>query len=121
MLILKGMKLLMSGEKGGNSKAKEKSIKTRSTEADVIQFSGCRDSQTSADAHINGEATGCLDCIFNSEQTSGLHTSAPINEENSRGKVHANTDDVCRKEARDGPSVYHLRLLRNCVCIVENL
>ena len=54
------MKLLMSGNKDGNSAAKEKTIKTRSTEADVIQFSGCRDSQTSADAQINGEATGAM-------------------------------------------------------------
>jgi hypothetical protein len=55
------MKLLMSGKsKEGNSAAREKTIKTRSTEADVIQFSGCKDSQTSADAHIGGEATGAM-------------------------------------------------------------
>lgn len=56
--ITQGMKLLMSG--GGNSEAREKTIKTRSTEADVIQFSGCRDSQTSADAQIGGQATGAM-------------------------------------------------------------
>ena len=59
--VTAGMKLLMSGGKGeGNSAAKEKTIKTRSTEADVIQFSGCRDSQTSADAQIGGQATGAM-------------------------------------------------------------
>lgn len=59
--VTAGMKLLMSGRKGeGNSAAKEKTIKTRSTEADVIQFSGCRDSQTSADAQIGGQATGAM-------------------------------------------------------------
>jgi len=58
--ITKGMKLMMSGSKGGDSDARKKTISTRSTEADVIQFSGCRDSQTSADAHINGEATGAM-------------------------------------------------------------
>ncbi|KAL3810103.1 hypothetical protein ACHAXA_010927 [Cyclostephanos tholiformis] len=57
---MQGVKLLMKGDKGGNSAAKEKSIKTRTTEADVIQFSGCKDSQTSADAHINGQATGAM-------------------------------------------------------------
>ena len=58
---ISGMKLLMSGKgKEGNSAAREKTIKTRSTEADVIQFSGCKDSQTSADAHIGGEATGAM-------------------------------------------------------------
>ncbi|KAL7543760.1 hypothetical protein ACHAXR_013058 [Thalassiosira sp. AJA248-18] len=55
-----GLKLLMKGDKGGNSAAKEKTIKTRTTEADVIQFSGCRDSQTSADAQIGGQATGAM-------------------------------------------------------------
>mmetsp|Transcript_32037 Transcript_32037/g.61956 ORF Transcript_32037/g.61956 Transcript_32037/m.61956 type:complete len:203 (+) Transcript_32037:2-610(+) len=55
-----GLKLLMSGGKGGNSAAREKTIKTRSTEADIIQFSGCRDSQTSADAQIGGQATGAM-------------------------------------------------------------
>lgn len=58
--ITKGMKLLMAGGQGGNSEAKEKTIKTRSTEADVIQLSGCRDSQTSADATIGGQATGAM-------------------------------------------------------------
>ena len=57
---LAGMKLIMKGDNGGNSAAKEKAIKTRTTEADVIQFSGCKDSQTSADAHINGQATGAM-------------------------------------------------------------
>ena len=58
--ITQGMKLLLSGNSEGNSEAREKTIKTRSTEADVIQFSGCRDSQTSADANIDGQATGAM-------------------------------------------------------------
>ncbi len=62
--VTQGMKQLMSSSSssgsGKNSAAREKTIKTRSTEADVIQFSGCRDSQTSADAHIGGEATGAM-------------------------------------------------------------
>ena len=33
----------------GNKQAREKQIALRSALADVIQFSGCRDSQTSAD------------------------------------------------------------------------
>lgn len=73
--ITQGMKLLMSGEKGGNSKAKEKSIKTRSTDADVIQFSGCRDSQTSADAHINGEATGAMSHALIASLSQNKHQS----------------------------------------------
>lgn len=58
--ITKGMKMLMQGDKGGNSAAREKAVQTRSTEADVIQFSGCKDHQTSADAHIDGKATGAM-------------------------------------------------------------
>jgi hypothetical protein len=32
----------------------------KTTVADVIQFSGCKDEQTSADAFINGEASGAM-------------------------------------------------------------
>mmetsp|Transcript_59583 Transcript_59583/g.126657 ORF Transcript_59583/g.126657 Transcript_59583/m.126657 type:complete len:348 (-) Transcript_59583:109-1152(-) len=55
-----GLKLLMSGGGGGNSEAREKTIRTRSTDADIIQISGCKDSQTSADAQIAGQATGAM-------------------------------------------------------------
>eukprot|EP00588_Corethron_pennatum_P005794 CAMPEP_0194282024 /NCGR_PEP_ID=MMETSP0169-20130528/22183_1 /TAXON_ID=218684 /ORGANISM="Corethron pennatum, Strain L29A3" /LENGTH=347 /DNA_ID=CAMNT_0039027235 /DNA_START=44 /DNA_END=1087 /DNA_ORIENTATION=- len=58
--FMEGFKLLMSAGKGGDSAAREKTIQTRSTEADVISFSGCKDSQTSADANIEGEATGAM-------------------------------------------------------------
>jgi len=40
---------------GGNEEARKKAEKERTnTDADVIQFSGCRDDQTSADARIDG-------------------------------------------------------------------
>lgn len=58
-----GFKSMMDGDKGdkkGNSAARKKTIDTRSSEADVISFSGCKDSQTSADASIGGEATGAM-------------------------------------------------------------
>jgi hypothetical protein len=32
--------------------------------ADVIQFSGCRDEQTSADANIGGQSTGAMSWSF---------------------------------------------------------
>jgi metacaspase-1 len=35
-------------------------VKVRTALADVIQFSGCRDDQTSADASIGGESTGAM-------------------------------------------------------------
>ena len=41
---------------GGNEEARKKAEKEpTNTAADVIQFSGCRDDQTSADAKIDGE------------------------------------------------------------------
>lgn len=58
--LTQGFKQLMEGDKEGNSAARKKTIETRSTEADVISFSGCKDSQTSADATIGGQATGAM-------------------------------------------------------------
>jgi len=58
-----GFSSLMKGDddnKSGNTAARKKTMETRSTEADVISFSGCKDSQTSADATIDGEATGAM-------------------------------------------------------------
>jgi metacaspase-1 len=55
-----GFKQLMEGDKEGNSAARKKTIETRTTEADVISFSGCKDAQTSADASIDGQATGAM-------------------------------------------------------------
>ena len=58
--LTQGFKQLMEGDKEGNSAARKKTIETRSTEADVVSFSGCKDSQTSADATIGGQATGAM-------------------------------------------------------------
>ncbi|KAJ1341082.1 hypothetical protein BSLG_004323 [Batrachochytrium salamandrivorans] len=40
--------------------ARKKTIEQKSSEADVVMFSGCKDSQTSADAVIDGSATGAM-------------------------------------------------------------
>lgn len=62
--ITQGFKMLVSGGGDGDSSqakaAREKTIKTRSTDADVICMSGCKDGQTSADATISGQATGAM-------------------------------------------------------------
>ena len=59
--LQEGFKMLISGgDGGGDSAARAKSVATRTTDADVIMFSGCKDSQTSADANIGGEATGAM-------------------------------------------------------------
>jgi hypothetical protein len=68
-----GFKSMMDGDKKGNSAAQKKTIDTRSTEADVISFSGCKDSQTSADASIGGEATGAMTYALISALKAGSH------------------------------------------------
>jgi len=55
-----GFKSLMTGDKEGDAAARQKTVDTRSTVADVISFSGCKDDQTSADASIGGQATGAM-------------------------------------------------------------
>jgi metacaspase-1 len=47
---------------GGGSDDKDVTVKN--VVADIIQFSGCRDNQTSADATIGGEATGAMSWSF---------------------------------------------------------
>ncbi|OUM65931.1 hypothetical protein PIROE2DRAFT_20247 [Piromyces sp. E2] len=47
-----------------SAKAKKKTEETKSTFADVIMFSGCKDSQTSADTKINSLATGAMSYAF---------------------------------------------------------
>nr|CAG8523578.1 7907_t:CDS:2 [Entrophospora candida]CAG8529180.1 12347_t:CDS:2 [Entrophospora candida] len=43
-----------------SSKIRRKNIATKASPADVIMFSGCKDEQTSADAHEAGQATGAM-------------------------------------------------------------
>ncbi|ORX92922.1 metacaspase [Basidiobolus meristosporus CBS 931.73] len=43
-----------------NAEAQKKAEQEKKSNADVIQFSGCRDSQTSADAIIDSKATGAM-------------------------------------------------------------
>lgn len=49
---------------GKGNKAEKKTRKTRTSPADVISWSGCKDSQTSADAFENGQATGAMSYAF---------------------------------------------------------
>jgi len=45
---------------GGTYSTQANAVKIKTTLADVIQFSGCQDSQTSADATLNGQACGAM-------------------------------------------------------------
>jgi len=51
---------LAGGGGGASSGNNQNAINKRKHNADVIQFSGCRDNQTSADAKINNQATGAM-------------------------------------------------------------
>lgn len=50
--------------KKNSAKAKKKTEETKSTFADVIMFSGCKDSQTSADTKVNNTSTGAMSYAF---------------------------------------------------------
>ncbi|KAI9597076.1 caspase domain-containing protein [Syncephalis fuscata] len=45
---------------GDDAEAQKRTEQMRRSDADVIQFSGCRDDQTSADATIDSKATGAM-------------------------------------------------------------
>lgn len=75
MLLVQGQKkaAFMTGvqavalhfkNKNSNSSNNGKDITVKNILADVIQFSGCRDDQTSADATIGGQATGAMSWSF---------------------------------------------------------
>jgi len=49
---------------GGNKKKAEYAKATKTSPADVISWSGCKDSQTSADATEAGQATGAMSYAF---------------------------------------------------------
>ena len=49
---------------GGSQKADKISKATKTSPADVISFSGCKDSQTSADTQEAGQATGAMSFAF---------------------------------------------------------
>lgn len=52
------------GGGGGAQGSTQKAQEEKKAEADVVQFAGCRDDQTSADATIGGAATGAMSYAF---------------------------------------------------------
>ena len=59
---------------GSNSDAAEKTKQTNTSPADVIMWSGCKDSQTSADATEAGKATGAMSYVGPLSQSRRLLT-----------------------------------------------
>ncbi|EJD07118.1 metacaspase [Fomitiporia mediterranea MF3/22] len=62
--MMKGAMGLFKSATGGTQKAEEYSRRTRTSPADVISWSGCKDSQTSADTVEAGQATGAMSYAF---------------------------------------------------------
>ncbi|CDK25715.1 unnamed protein product [Kuraishia capsulata CBS 1993] len=65
--------LLTSG--GPNQAAIDKTKQTKTSAADVIMISGCKDDQTSADAKENGVSTGAMSYSFITVMSSGQEQS----------------------------------------------
>ncbi|KAI0926150.1 Ca(2+)-dependent cysteine protease [Taiwanofungus camphoratus] len=55
---------LVKGVSGMNHGAREVTMQTKTSPADVISWGGCRDSQTSADTFEAGQATGAMSYAF---------------------------------------------------------
>ncbi|KAG6909070.1 Ca(2+)-dependent cysteine protease [Tephrocybe rancida] len=62
--VLKSAIGLVKTVSGGQEKANKIAKATRTSSADVISWSGCKDSQTSADTQEKGEATGAMSYAF---------------------------------------------------------
>lgn len=78
-LVTGAMNILGSLGQSGGSKAEKIAQETRTANADVILFSGCKDSQTSADTNVGGfGATGAMSYAFiQAMQKVGAHASRP--------------------------------------------
>ncbi|KAG7451183.1 uncharacterized protein BT62DRAFT_1071772 [Guyanagaster necrorhizus] len=62
--VLKSAMGLVKTASGGGQKAEKYARATRTSPADVISWSGCKDSQTSADTQEAGNATGAMSYAF---------------------------------------------------------
>lgn len=61
--MLKGLMSTFNEARNSNS-AEDVTKRTKGSSADVVMFSGCKDSQTSADAVEAGKATGAMSWAF---------------------------------------------------------
>ncbi|KAI9635791.1 putative metacaspase [Dioszegia hungarica] len=62
--MMKGVMSLGKNIMNQNSGAAEKTKQSKTSPADAISFSGCKDSQTSADTSMAGQATGAMSYAF---------------------------------------------------------
>ncbi|KAI0710229.1 caspase domain-containing protein [Earliella scabrosa] len=62
--VFSSMSGLLKVATGSNARAEKKSRETKTSPADVISWSGCKDSQTSADTFEAGQSTGAMSYAF---------------------------------------------------------
>jgi len=62
--VMSSVTSLFKSASGSTKKAEQKARRTKTSPADVISWSGCKDSQTSADAFEAGQATGAMSYAF---------------------------------------------------------
>lgn len=82
---------------GGNKNATNMTRQTRTSPADVIMWSGCKDSQTSADTSEAGKATGAMSFV-----STGVGSS----------QVFRSKESVSRAESRFQVTQYRVDLVR---------
>lgn len=63
MGALKGIFNVVKKAAGSDSKAEAYARQTRTSPADVISWSGCKDDQTSADTQEAGQSTGAMSYV----------------------------------------------------------
>lgn len=62
--LMRGVSSLFKTVSGGSQKATQRARAVKTSPADCISFSGCKDSQTSADTQAAGRATGAMSHAF---------------------------------------------------------
>jgi len=73
--MVRGVSDLFQVASGTAQKANQYTKATRTSAADVISWSGCKDSQTSADAQIGGRNTGAMSDAFLTALAQNPHPS----------------------------------------------
>lgn len=73
--VFKGITGLAKAVSGSQGRAEKKTRQTRSSAADVISWSGCKDSQTSADTQVAGQGTGAMSWAFTESLTENKQQS----------------------------------------------
>ncbi|KAH8100814.1 caspase domain-containing protein [Cristinia sonorae] len=95
--VMGSVSSLFKTASGSNKKAEAKARRTKTSPADVISWSGCKDSQTSADAFEAGQATGAMSFV----STSALY----LRPEQSYQELLGNIREILRNKYSQKPQL----------------